>query len=481
MAPPHTAAAAPRTPVAEQPSLGEAAEYVHISTIVPWPRNPRKNDGEPVDKVAASIKKFGFAAPIVARLETREIIAGHTRWKAARQLGLEYVPVRFMDITEDQAHLLALADNRLGEIAEWDTEELRAVLEGYSTEDIAVAGWDDLGEVLPMLGPGDGPPSSDEEAGAASFGLFNVAQITEALVGVLHGRTQGEFAPALPDVMVALNRCAAGKGAALSRVTDRWFPHRYDVRAGSATVTPNQQLQDQERIRAAARMTMGVMKQWGTSRELQNNILLSSGQCARQFPIDRARAIYLEFTRDGARVLDPCAGWGGRLLGWVCAARGGEYCGYDAGAATAASHRAMISELGIANAVVHHAAFEDVQLAAEAFDFAFTSPPYFTLERYGSDAQQAEVRYPEYAAWRTGFLEPLIVHTLDALKPGGVFVLNLSEAAGATLTKDALEIARKYGARVERRRIDIGGYYKVGGRDKSEYEDLFVLRKPEAT
>jgi DNA modification methylase len=120
-----------------------AAEMVDPATLKPWPKNPRKNDGEPVEKVAESIKRFGFAAPIVARRETREIIAGHTRWKAATKLKLTEVPVRFLDIDEREAHLLALADNRLGELAEWDTPDLHALLASYDLGDQMVAGWNE--------------------------------------------------------------------------------------------------------------------------------------------------------------------------------------------------------------------------------------------------------------------------------------------------------------------------------------------------
>src|SRR4051812_18439339 len=122
-----------------EPNL--AAEMVDPATLKAWPKNPRNNDGEPVVRVAESIKRFGFAAPIVARRETREIIAGHTRWKAATQLKLTEVPVRFLDLSEREAHLLALADNRLGELAEWDTPELHQLLTSYDLGDQMIAGW----------------------------------------------------------------------------------------------------------------------------------------------------------------------------------------------------------------------------------------------------------------------------------------------------------------------------------------------------
>ena len=117
------------------------AEMVDPATLKPWPDNPRINEGEPVEKVAESIKRFGFAAPIVARRENNEIIAGHTRWKAAMKLKLPQVPVRFLDLPEREAHLLALADNRLGELAEWDTPDLHALLASYDLGDQMIAGW----------------------------------------------------------------------------------------------------------------------------------------------------------------------------------------------------------------------------------------------------------------------------------------------------------------------------------------------------
>lgn len=108
---------APKTPEV-------AATWEPTSTLRPWDKNPRKNDGEPVARVAKSIQRFGFSSPIVARLADHRIIAGHTRWKAAKKLGMETVPVRFLDIDEDQAAALALADNKLSEITPWDDDAL---------------------------------------------------------------------------------------------------------------------------------------------------------------------------------------------------------------------------------------------------------------------------------------------------------------------------------------------------------------------
>jgi len=135
-------------PSAEQESES-AAVWVKLDDLTPWDKNPRKND-EAVREVAKSIKRFGFGSPIIARKADGEIIAGHTRLRAARALGLDKVPVRYLDLDPAEAHLLSLADNKIGEIAEWDDEAVADILKDYSLGDAKSAGWD-LGELDKLL------------------------------------------------------------------------------------------------------------------------------------------------------------------------------------------------------------------------------------------------------------------------------------------------------------------------------------------
>ena len=113
-----------------------AASWVQVDALVPWEDNPRHNDGAAVDAVADSIKRFGFASPIIARKEDGTVIAGHTRLKAAQKLGLDTVPVRYLDLDPADAKLLAIADNKTGEFAEWDTEILGEVLRNLGGLDL---------------------------------------------------------------------------------------------------------------------------------------------------------------------------------------------------------------------------------------------------------------------------------------------------------------------------------------------------------
>jgi hypothetical protein len=124
--------------------LGEAAaEWVSTSELIPWADNPRKNEGKPVEIVAESIKRFGFASPIIARKADRQVIAGHTRLKAAKSLGLDKVPVRYLDLDPADARLLAIADNRAGEIADWDEEILKSLLVKMDESEVLFLDFDD--------------------------------------------------------------------------------------------------------------------------------------------------------------------------------------------------------------------------------------------------------------------------------------------------------------------------------------------------
>ena len=120
-----------------------AAEWVDIGLLKAWDKNPRRNSGA-VAPVAESIKRFGFANPILARRADGEVIAGHTRLLAAESLGLTKVPVRWMDLDPADAHLLAIADNKLGEIAEWDDVLLGQELSNFSFDEAALAGFDSV-------------------------------------------------------------------------------------------------------------------------------------------------------------------------------------------------------------------------------------------------------------------------------------------------------------------------------------------------
>ena len=104
---------------------------IELKKIKQYEKNPRKND-EAVGPVAESIKEFGFKCPIILDKDN-VIVAGHTRYKAAKRLKLKEVPcIVADDLTEEQIKAFRLADNKVGEIAEWDFDLLNMELESIS-------------------------------------------------------------------------------------------------------------------------------------------------------------------------------------------------------------------------------------------------------------------------------------------------------------------------------------------------------------
>lgn len=116
--------------------------YRNIGDITPYEKNPRKND-EAVKYVAESIKQFGFKVPIVID-KNGIIVAGHTRYKAAKKLNLKEVPcIVADDLTDEQVKAFRLADNKVAEKAEWDFDLLADELDDLFEFDMTVFGFED--------------------------------------------------------------------------------------------------------------------------------------------------------------------------------------------------------------------------------------------------------------------------------------------------------------------------------------------------
>ena len=120
--------------IAELEKLKQEIVYVAIDDIKPSPNKARKNE-HAVPKVAESMRQLGFRSPIYVDGKTDEIIAGHTRWAAAKKLGFKHVPVVYVfDLSPSKVKLLRLADNKVAEFSCWDFSELNKELEELKIE-----------------------------------------------------------------------------------------------------------------------------------------------------------------------------------------------------------------------------------------------------------------------------------------------------------------------------------------------------------
>jgi hypothetical protein len=144
-------------------------EKIAIESLIPYVNNQKIHTQEQIEKIAGSIKEFGFLNPIIVDKDN-VIIAGHGRYEGAKKLGLEKVPVlRAEHLTPAQVKAYRIADNRLAELSQWDEDlvklEIMALEEcGYDFDnlglefDFDIASIDEVDEVEVELPDGDKTP-----------------------------------------------------------------------------------------------------------------------------------------------------------------------------------------------------------------------------------------------------------------------------------------------------------------------------------
>lgn len=146
------------------PALDLTYEVVPIDEIRTHPDNPRRGD---LDRLGASIARNGFFAPCIVQRSTGLILAGNHRWLAAKAQGLTEVPAVFVDVDQDQARRIMVADNRMSDVATYDESALAALLGDIALDPEGLAGTgfseDDLARLIPDAQPAAPPDGSLDE------------------------------------------------------------------------------------------------------------------------------------------------------------------------------------------------------------------------------------------------------------------------------------------------------------------------------
>ena len=149
-------ASKPKRAKPDDGSTPVVVEHVPVDDLHPDPANPRRIDDTELAALTESIRAFGFVDPVIARRADQCVIGGHQRLLAARRLGHKTVPVIFVDLDDDQAHLLNLALNRIS--GTWDEQLLALLLSDLSGEsevDLSLTGFGE-DEVKTLLRKLDG-------------------------------------------------------------------------------------------------------------------------------------------------------------------------------------------------------------------------------------------------------------------------------------------------------------------------------------
>ena len=133
--------------------------YKQLAELRPYENNPRDNEAA-IPYVKNSIKEFGFKVPIVIDSDD-VIIAGHTRYAAATELGMSEVPcIVADDLTEEQVNAFRLVDNKTYEASKWDIEKLAEELDSIMGIEMEDFGFADI--AAPAIDLDDDKPSNGE-------------------------------------------------------------------------------------------------------------------------------------------------------------------------------------------------------------------------------------------------------------------------------------------------------------------------------
>lgn len=206
--------------------------------------------------------------------------------------------------------------------------------------------------------------------------------------------------------------------------------------------------------------------------------------------------------RTGVKVLDPCAGFGGRMLGFLASSNGHTYVGIDPNSALHPSYESLLADIrrfderpggarhrtlrmikGCAESVDYAPLVAEFAADKGGFDLVLTSPPYFDAEQYTGEGTQSCVRFKSLQTWRDGFLFPMLRKSIGALRRGGVALINIKNMRDWDLDIGAELCAfaeRECGCRHERtlqlvlhKRIGTG---QVAGAPNAE--PIFLFRRP---
>ena len=205
-------------------------------------------------------------------------------------------------------------------------------------------------------------------------------------------------------------------------------PHRLNIIAGISEKSIFEAMKDARWMRGLARVVLLNSEKVNELLYQSIQLGINGVQYANEFPPHVARDIYLKYNMNkDSKILDPCAGWGGRMIGASIVSD--HYTCFEPSTETYKGLMNLflfIQKLSPSfSAFINCKPFEDSELVNNTYDIAITSPPYYDTEQYSEEETNSLNRYNTYQKWCEYFYLPLVQKTMDALKSGSVFVMNI--------------------------------------------------------
>lgn len=262
-----------------------------------------------------------------------------------------------------------------------------------------------------------------------------------------------------------------------------YFPHSFEIKSYGRR-TPYQIFQDDELLSIAIDKAIRFGNKMSDNRMRGMLRMVNSAKGVSNFRPTTAAAIYNIYTEPGELVYDPCAGFGGRMMG---AARVGvNYIGVEPSTKTYIGLKQAAEDYcpDIKTQLIQGCA-EDYVPEEGTIDFVLSSPPYFNLEQYSQENTQSYIKFPSKEEWLEGFLLKMIANVYRALKPGKFFALNVHNYRYfKDFEESSLALADRVGfirmPEMDLRMIlsPIMGARKFK-KEEERYEPIYLLKKSE--
>lgn len=463
----------------------EPIEIIPVGQLKVFEGNPRHHSEMNVAKIAQSIRTYGWTTPVLIDADN-EVIAGHGRLLAAHTLGITEVPcIRLAHLTPELIKAYRIADNRLALDSEWDDELLSAALKELSEApgfDLAVTGFnpDELASILGVTSPPAATrPLNDEETEALDHAWLQTCREWAAWVALV----QANGLPVSPEITRGVTAIRFLRSLYFgddfpSSATLSFTPHRFFTN-GDKYPLP-EVFGDALKSRSIRDSIQWVCRDEPKFYQfVSGTIPLHAHRMPGEFPARLAQQLIDEFCPEGGTVLDPCHGWGGRIVGWLLS-KASQYWGWDPseptskGVADLAAFLQSLTPWRQKEFSLFCSCFEDAEPPAGEFDFALTSPPYYDVEKYDG-AESSWRRYHSLESWVEGFYSPMIAKVEAALKPGSAFALQVGSQA-YPLVELARKLAGDHGfGFVGMRHTDM--INNRTGTDPDEGEVVLIFRK----
>ena len=394
-----------------------------INDLKPYDKNAKIHTKEQVEQIKKSIEEFGMNDPIAVWGKENLIVEGHGRLEALKELGYDEVDcIRLDHLTDEERKAYTLVHNKLTMNTDFDFSLLDEELESIEEIDMTEYGFD--------LGIEIEEKTTNEKNDDVFY--FDKEEIKQDIIEKWKPKqTLEEFVEDIIDIPTAkyqFNRLCQGykDGYNISLIFN---PHRLTCpthrNEGIYYGFRDNQKFRENYARFIVDVNNKVIPQCNYHKFI--GLGMSNYQYVNEFQPYLARDIYKKYCKDGDKILNPCAGWGGRIIGLAsCMFKNIEYIETDPSTET---YKGLVElkkflKLGD-NYKQYNLPFENLELKQDYFDFVFTSPPYFDTELYSDEDTQSYKANDNYEQWRDNFLYVMIDKIVYSMKKGAKCILNV--------------------------------------------------------